>query len=82
MNHSALRLEEEPWSSRALPPRPTRLVAVPAPRLCHSRAGGTRFRQECLEGPMGEVLQAAARSVDFLFLLGSVLGGFWALSRL
>jgi len=82
MNHPALRLEEHPWGCRTLPPRPTRLVAVPPACRVHTRTSWHLSFREELEGPLTEVLQVAARSIGFLFVLGSVLSGFWALSLL
>ncbi len=82
MNHPARRLEEHPWGCRTLPPRPTRLVAVPPACTVQTRTPwDLPFREE-LEGPLSEMLEMAAHSIGFLFLLGSVLSGFWALSLL
>jgi hypothetical protein len=80
MNQPAWRLEEHPWGCRTLPPRPTRLV----PPACPARSRTPwhlSFRGE-LDGPLAEILQMAGQSIGFLFLLGSVLSGFWALSLL
>lgn len=76
---------DHPWSSKALPARPTRLIAVPpaAPRDPAPMTLGTmlrRVRQRTAGACHG--LQELLESLWFGALLTTLLSSLWALSAL
>lgn len=88
MNSSAARSPENPWDSRVLPRRPTRLVAVPparsrpqpvpAPRPSPAHRARHLVRGAGLAVEIGgELLEMAGESLAFLSLLAVLLAGLW-----